>query len=104
MILVDNAIRHSPMDGRVGVAVRPSVGGASLVVEDDGPGIRPEDMPHVFERFYRAPGAPGGGTGLGLAIAQWIVERHGGRIEVANRAEGGARFVVSLPATGGIAG
>ena len=103
MILVDNAIRHSPMDGRVGVAVRASVGGASLVVEDDGPGIRPEDMPHVFERFYRAPGAPGGGTGLGLAIAQWIVERHGGQIEVANRAEGGARFVVSLPATGGAA-
>jgi signal transduction histidine kinase len=104
MILVDNAIRHSPMDGRVGVAVRAGVGGASLVVEDDGPGIRPEDMPHVFERFYRAQGAPGGGTGLGLAIAQWIVERHGGRIEVANRAEGGARFVVSLPATGGAAG
>ena len=54
-------------------------------------------MPHLFERFYRAPGAPGGGTGLGLAIAKWIVDRHGGRIEVANRAEGGARFVVDLP-------
>ena len=102
MILVDNAIRHSPTDGRVGVAVRANGSGASLVVEDDGPGIRPEDMPHVFERFYRAPGAPGGGTGLGLAIAKWIVDRHGGRIEVANRAEGGARFVVSLPATGGV--
>ena len=69
-----------------------------------GPGIRPEDLPHVFERFYRAPGAPGGGTGLGLAIAAWIVDRHGGRIEVANRVEGGARFVVSLPATGAAAG
>jgi signal transduction histidine kinase len=102
MILVDNAIRHSPTDGRVGVAVRAETGGAYLMVEDDGPGIRPEDMPHVFERFYRAPGAPGGGTGLGLAIAKWIVDRHGGRIEVANRAEGGARFVVSLPATGGV--
>ena len=102
MILVDNAIRHSPTDGRVGVAVRANGSGASLVVEDDGPGIRPEDMPHVFERFYRAPGAPGGGTGLGLAIAKWIVDRHGGRIEVANRAEGGARFVVDLPATGGV--
>ena len=104
MILVDNAIRHSPIDGRVGVAVRAVGNGASLVVEDDGPGIRPEDLPHLFERFYRAPGAPGGGTGLGLAIAAWIVDRHGGRIEVANRAEGGARFVVSLPATGGVAG
>ncbi len=100
MILVDNAIRHSPADGRVGVQVRADGGGAALVVEDDGPGIRPEDLPHVFERFYRAPGAPGGGTGLGLATASWIVNRHGGRIEVANRTEGGARFVVHLPAAG----
>ncbi len=104
MILVDNAIRHSPIDGRVGVAVRAVGSGASLVVEDEGPGIRPEDLPHVFERFYRAPGAPGGGTGLGLAIAAWIVDRHGGRIAVANRAEGGARFVVDLPAAGGVPG
>ena len=81
MILVDNAIRHSPTDGRVGVEVRADGGGASLTVEDDGPGIRPEDLPHLFERFYRAHGAPGGGTGLGLAIAAWIVDRHGGRIE-----------------------
>ena len=85
------------------MAVRPLGGGAALMVEDDGPGIRPEDLPHVFERFYRAPGAPGGGTGLGLAIAAWIVDRHGGRIEVANRPEGGARFVVNLPATGSAA-
>jgi signal transduction histidine kinase len=104
MILVDNAIRHSPTDGRVRVAVRAVGTGASLVVEDDGPGIRPEDLPHLFERFYRAPGAPGGGTGLGLAIAAWIVDRHGGHIEVANRAEGGARFVVDLPAAGGAPG
>jgi signal transduction histidine kinase len=102
MILVDNAIRHSPTDGLVGVAVRAEGNGALLMVQDDGPGIRPEDLPHLFERFYRAPSAPGGGTGLGLAIAAWIVDRHGGRIEVANRPEGGARFVVSLPATGGV--
>jgi signal transduction histidine kinase len=104
MILVDNAIRYSPAEGRVGVQVRADGGGAALVVEDDGPGIRPEDLPHLFERFYRAPGAPGGGTGLGLAIASWIVNRHGGRIEAANRTEGGARFVVHLPAAGPAAG
>ena len=98
MILVDNAIRHSPTDGLVSVAVRAEGGGASLVVEDDGPGIRPDDLPHVFERFYRAPDAPGGGTGLGLAIAKWIVDRHGGQIEATNRTEGGARFVVRMPA------
>jgi signal transduction histidine kinase len=103
MILVDNAIRHSPTDGRVAVEVRSDGAGASLVVEDDGPGIRPEDLPHLFERFYRANGAPGGGTGLGLAIAAWIVDRHGGEIEVANRVEGGARFVVHLPAGGAAA-
>ncbi len=99
MILVDNAIRHSPPHGRVGVAVRSDGSGANLTVDDEGSGIRPSDMPHVFERFYRAKGAPGGGTGLGLAIAAWIVERHGGRIAVSNRPEGGARFLVQLPAS-----
>ncbi len=96
-ILVDNAIRHSPAGGEVRVAVRSAGRSADLSVEDDGPGLRPEDLPRVFDRFWRAPGAPEGGTGLGLAIAQWIVERHGGRISVSNRPDGGARFDVHLP-------
>ena len=98
MILVDNAVRHSPRDGSVGVTVRTAGTIASIEVADDGPGVRPEDMPHVFDRFWRAPGAPSGGTGLGLAIAKWIVDRHGGRIGVANRETGGAVFRVELPA------
>jgi len=98
-ILIDNAIRHSPKDGRVLVRVRTEGPDATLDVEDDGPGIRAEDLPRLFDRFYRAAGAPGGGTGLGLAIAAWIVERHDGRIEAANRPEGGARFTVRLPTT-----
>ena len=100
-ILVDNAIRHAPTGSRVDVRVRTDGSDAILVVDVAGPGIRPEDMPHVFDRFYRAAGAPGGGTGLGLAIAAWIVERHGGRIAAANRDEGGARFTVRLPLDAG---
>lgn len=96
-ILTDNAIRHSPRDGRVRVVVRAAEGVASVEVDDEGPGVREEDMPHVFDRFWRAPGAPSGGTGLGLAIAKWIVDRHGGRIGVANRVGGGAAFRVELP-------
>ncbi len=97
MILVDNAIRHSPREGTVGVTVRAAGPSASVEVADDGPGVRPEDMPHVFDRFWRAPGAPSGGTGLGLAIAKWVVDQHDGRIGVANREAGGAMFRVELP-------
>ena len=97
MILVDNAIRHSPAGGEVRVAVRRDGSAALLDVEDEGRGVRPEDMPHLFDRFWRASGAPSGGTGLGLAIAKWIVDRHRGTITVSNRASGGAQFRVRLP-------
>jgi len=97
MILVDNAIAHSPAGGEVRVAVRIDGRAALLDVEDQGRGVRPEDMPHLFDRFWRASGAPSGGTGLGLAIAKWIVDRHRGTITVSNRAEGGAQFRVRLP-------
>ena len=70
------------------------------MVEDEGPGIRPEDLPHVFDRFWRAPGSPSGGTGLGLAIAATIVTRLGGRIGVAPGSAGGAVFTVELPVAG----
>jgi two-component system, OmpR family, sensor histidine kinase CiaH len=96
-ILVDNAIGHSPPQGTVRVTVRAQKASVRLRVDDQGPGIRPDDIPHVFDRFWRAAGAPAGGTGLGLAIAAWVVDRHGGTITAANRAEGGASFEVMLP-------
>jgi len=97
MILVDNAIRHSPRDAAVRVVVRPAGDASSVAVEDAGPGVRPEDRERVFDRFWRAPGAPPGGTGLGLAIAKWIAEHHDGTISVEESPAGGARFEVRLP-------
>jgi two-component system sensor histidine kinase CiaH len=101
VILVDNAIRHASADakgaGSVEISVKAIDGSAVLTVDDDGQGLRPEDLPRVFDRFWRAPDAPPGGTGLGLAIASWIVERHSGTITAANRPTGGARFEVRLP-------
>ena len=96
-ILGDNAVRHAPASTTVSLAVHAADGVALLVVQDRGPGFRDEDLAHVFERFWRAAGAPAGGTGLGLTIAAWIVQRHGGTIAAGNRPGGGARIEVRLP-------
>lgn len=98
MILVDNAIRHSPAGGEVRISVRSADGIATLAVADQGPGIQPADLPHLFDRFWRAAGAPAGGTGLGLSIAKWIAEQHAGTIAGTSPEGGGARFEVRLPA------
>jgi signal transduction histidine kinase len=96
-ILVDNAIRHAPTPGHVWVRVGRTANHATLTVDDDGPGVRPEDRARVFDRFWRASDAPAGGSGLGLAIAAWIVDRHAGSVQVSDRPGGGARFLVRLP-------
>lgn len=97
-ILVDNAVRHSPAGASVTVRVARTGRSATLSVSDTGPGIRPEDLPRLFDRFFRASGAPAGGSGLGLAIAEWIAERHRGRLTAANAPAGGAVFTLVLPA------
>lgn len=97
VILVDNAIRHSPRGGTVRVTVGTDGTSGTFSVADEGPGIREEDRAHVFERFWRAPGAPAGGSGLGLAIASWIVSGLGGGIDVTNEEGAGARFTVRMP-------
>jgi signal transduction histidine kinase len=84
----------------VEVTVRRDREAAVLRVADHGSGIRPDDLPHVFDRFWRAPGEHGGGAGLGLAIAAAIVTRHGGRVGVVNAPAGGAVFTVTLPIEG----
>ena len=96
-ILTDNSVRHSPAGAVVTVRVRSDDAEAELVVEDQGAGISPQDLPHVFDRFWRGRGQQRDGAGLGLAIAESIVNRHGGRIVASNRPEGGARFSARLP-------
>ncbi len=99
--LLGNAVKYTPAGGRVRVTLG-AVGHvqARLDVADSGIGIAPEDLPHVFDRFFRADKARAraeGGTGLGLAIARWSAETHGGRIDVRSRPGEGAVFTVWLP-------
>jgi len=92
--LLDNAAKWSPPEGRVTVRVSAGV----LTVDDQGPGIDAEDLPHVFERFYRARESRGmPGSGLGLSIVRQVVARHAGTVAVHNREGGGTRFTVVLP-------
>lgn len=94
--LVDNAVSFAGPDGRVAVGVR-IVGSEAIVrVDDTGPGIAPEDVPRVFERFFSRRG-DGSGTGLGLALVRAIAEAHGGRVNVRSRVGEGASFEVAVP-------
>ena len=99
--LLENAVRHSPVGGRVEVSARSERGRVAIEVCDEGPGIPEEEANRVFERFYRADTARSsshGGAGLGLAIARWIVDLHGGDIRAERRTPTGCRMVVLLPA------
>src|SRR2546425_3223029 len=101
--LVRNALEHTPNGGRVLVSVSMTNGHVDVKVSDSGEGIDSYDLPHIWERFYRADGSRGrngngDGAGLGLAITRGIVEAHGGSVEASSAAGQGAVFVVRLPA------
>lgn len=99
--LVANAIQYTPPGGEVFLSLDKIGGQARVICRDTGPGIPAEDLPHIFERFYRAEKSrtrrESTGFGLGLSIANWIVERHGGRIEVDSQDGKGTTFAVWLP-------
>ena len=98
--LVGNALRHTPIKGRVEIRVTRASSGIEVCVSDTGEGIRAEDIPHVFESFYRGEKSRSrstGGAGLGLAISRGIVQAHGGEIKVQSKLGGGSQFTFTLP-------
>ena len=95
--LLTNALKFVPPGGSVSVTTGEGSGVAELTVADDGPGIPPEDLDRVFDRFYRGAHARAGGSGIGLAVVASLVEAHGGDVRASNLASGGACFRVRLP-------
>ncbi|MFH0941863.1 MAG: ATP-binding protein [Chloroflexota bacterium] len=101
--LLDNAIAHTPSGGSIVVAAEKQANRVKISVSDNGEGIPPEDLPNIFERFYRVDKSrtrATGGSGLGLTIARRLVEAHGGTIEVQSEPGKGSRFTFTLPAVG----
>src|SRR5439155_1008975 len=97
--LVENALRHTPAGTQIHIWTDASNGEATLIVQDDGPGVPAELAPTLFERFVRGAGDRGGSFGLGLAIVKAVAESHGGSVALEPTEPGrGARFVVRLPA------
>ena len=98
--LVKNSIDYGKINGHTEILAKESKGLITITITDDGIGIAEEDIPHVFERFYRGDkfqSSGGSGTGLGLAIVKWIAEVHGGEVSVSNTENMGSVFSVSLP-------
>lgn len=98
--LIGNALWHTPAEGLVNVYARRTSSGVEVCVSDTGEGIRAEDLPHVFESFYRGEKSRSrstGGAGLGLAISRGIVQAHGGEIKVQSEAGRGSQFTFTLP-------
>lgn len=98
--LISNALRHTPAGGTVTLTARQSGDLAVLTVEDTGNGIAPEELPHVFERFWRAEKSRSrhtGGSGLGLSIVRHFVEAHEGTITADSEPGNGAVFTIRLP-------
>ena len=100
--LVANAIRNTPPQGEIRLSAASAEDGARIELADTGAGIAPEDLPFIFERFWKREtlGQPSSGSGLGLAIAHRFVEAHGGRIEVSSEPGAGTTFAIWLPSSG----
>jgi signal transduction histidine kinase len=102
-ILVDNAAKYTVQPGSIGISLEVSHGVVTLAVKDTGIGISASDLPHIFDRFYRADRSRGcvEGSGLGLAIARWIIDIHQAEVTVQSREQEGTVFRIAFPAYSG---
>jgi signal transduction histidine kinase len=99
-IFVDNAIKYTPAKGRITISLAAANGFVQLSVADTGIGIPAKDLPRIFDRFFRADESRArgtGGTGLGLSISKWIIDRHGGFVEIMSREDFGTKITAALP-------
>lgn len=100
VILLDNAVKFTPPQGTVAITCRQTKSSINITVEDTGSGIPEEDLPFIFDRFYRGNKArprSAGGTGLGLSIARWIVEVHGGSLKAESKKNKGTKMLMTFP-------
>ena len=98
-ILLDNSIKYTPVDESINISLTKEENKVKIAVSDNGIGIPPEDLPHIFDRFFRSDDSRArktGGSGLGLSIAKWIIENHGGSFEVISREDIGTRITLTL--------
>ena len=97
--LIGNALKFTPEGGEVRVTAERTVTGVLFAVTDNGPGIAPDQLTHVFDRFWQARSTDRSGAGLGLAIAKGIVEAHGGKLTVASEVGAGSTFIFTVPSS-----
>jgi signal transduction histidine kinase len=98
--ILDNALRHTPENGRITLSAAQENNKVKIAIHDSGPGLSPEDLNRIFDRFYRADSSrqrEDGGSGLGLAIARSIVRLHNGQLSAESEPGGGLRVIISLP-------
>lgn len=102
VILLDNAVKYSPEKSNVSIAAKNTRSSHEIIIEDQGAGIHPDDLPHIFERFYRSDKSrtkqtAASGYGLGLAIAKQIIDAHGGAIHITSKVGQGTKATIQLP-------
>jgi len=94
--LLKNCIEHTPEEKKISIHYEQTPLFTGITIEDEGEGFLEEDIPYLFKRFYKGQNATKDSIGIGLALAQTIIDRQNGLIEVQNRAEGGARFIIKM--------